>query len=97
MDKEELMDFGMEAGIFLIYAACLLAIYFFGRLLLKPLKFILKLMANSVIGGMVLLIINGIGSSFGIFIPLNIVTAVVTGLAGLPGLAALLVYFQFLT
>lgn len=89
------MDFGMEAGIFLAYTACLMAIYFFGRLLLQPLKFILKLMASSIAGGAVLLVLNGVGGSFGIFVPLNIITAVVVGLTGVPGLAVLLVYFQF--
>ena len=94
--EEEIMDFGLEAGIFLIYAACLLAVCFFGRLLLKPIKFMGRLMLNSLIGGAALLVLNGIGGSFGLFVPLNIITAAVTGIAGVPGLAALLIYFRFI-
>ena len=96
-EREVLMDFGTEAGIFLIYTACLLMIYFFGRMLVVPLKYLLRLLGNSLAGGIVLLIINVLGESFGLFVPVNIVTAVVVGLTGVPGLVLLLVYFQFLS
>lgn len=89
------MDFGMEVGIFLAYAACLLTVFFFGKLLLVPLKLLLKLLISSLLGGVALLIINGIGSAWGIFLPVNVVTAVVTGLAGIPGVIMLLAGFHF--
>lgn len=88
------MDFGMETGIFLIYTACLMIIYFFGRMLVVPLKYLLRLLGNSVAGGIALLLINALGGGIGIFVPVNVVTAVVTGLTGIPGLLMLLVYFQ---
>lgn len=89
------MDFGMETGIFLIYTACLLMIYFFGRMLVVPLKYLLRLLGNSVAGGLALILINVLGGGIGIFVPINIVTAVVVGLTGVPGLLLLVAYFLF--
>lgn len=88
------MDFSTEVGIFLIYAGGMLAIYFFGRLLLVPLKVLLKLLLNSLLGGLVLLILNAAGGIFGIFLPINWLTAAVTGLLGLPGTIGMLLYFN---
>ena len=88
------MDFGLEAGIFLAYAAGLFLIYIFGRLLIVPVKMLLKLMASSVAGGVILLLINAAGGIIGIMIPVNIVTTAVTGVLGVPGVLALLIYFN---
>ena len=40
------MDIGMEAGIFLAYSVGLLVVYFFGRMMLVPLKKLMKLLLN---------------------------------------------------
>lgn len=90
------MDFGVEVGIFLAYTAGLMIIYFFGRLFLVPIKIILKLLLNSVIGGVVLLLINLIGSGFGVSLPVNLITALVVGILGIPGTIGLLLYFHFM-
>ncbi len=90
------MDIGMEAGIFLVYAAGMFIVYFFGRMMLVPLKKIAKLLVNSAIGGICLLAINAVGSSVGLSVPINVITAVITGLLGLPGVAGLVVYFNFI-
>ena len=90
------MDIGMEAGIFLGYAAGLFIVYFFGRMMLVPLKKILKFMAGSVIGGLCLIILNLMGGVLGISVPINIITAVVVGILGIPGLAVLVIYFNVL-
>ena len=42
------MDFGMEAGIFLAYTAGLMLIYFFGKILIVPIKSLIKLLFNGV-------------------------------------------------
>ena len=52
---------------------------------LWPLKIILKLVLNSLIGGAAILVINALGAPFGIVIPLNALNAVITGILGLPG------------
>ncbi|MDO4487024.1 MAG: pro-sigmaK processing inhibitor BofA family protein [Bacillota bacterium] len=87
------MDFGTETGIFLAYACGLLLICFFGKLLLLPLKLIGKLILNSLIGGAVLMVLNGILGGIGIILPINAITAAVTGLLGIPGIIGIITYF----
>ncbi len=66
-----------------------------GKALLLPLKIVLRLVFNGLIGGVVLLIINFIGAPLGFTISLNIVSALITGILGLPGII-LLVILHFL-
>ena len=62
----------------------------FGRLFLWPLKVVLKLVINSLIGGAVILIINAAAAGLGIMIPLKYAQCLILGVLGLPG-AVLLV------
>lgn len=87
------MTMSLEVGIFLTYAAGILLIYLCGRFLLVPLKWILRLVGSSLLGGIVLLIINFIGGKFGIFLPINPVTAVIAGVLGVPGVVIMLLFF----
>lgn len=91
------MDLGMEAGIFLAYSAGLLIVYFFGRALLLPLKKALKLVVNSLVGAVALILINVVGAGIGIVMPVNVITAGIVGILGLPGTAALFIYFNGIT
>lgn len=88
------MDIGMEAGIFLAYTAGMLIIYFFERLMLVPLKKIMKLLLNSIVGGVILILVNMAGAGIGIVIPVNVITAVIAGLLGIPGVAMMIIYFN---
>ncbi len=67
------------------FAVAVILVFIFGRLFLWPLKIILKLVLNSLIGGAAILVINALGAPFGIVIPLNALNAVITGILGLPG------------
>ena len=87
------MSMGIEVGVFLAYAFGMLMIYVFGRFFLVPLKWIGLGIASSIIGGIVIMIMNSIGAAFGIFVPLNVVTAVITGVLGVPGLLMLILFF----
>ena len=60
----------------LTYLACICFIFIFGRIFILPLKKILKLIFNSVLGGICIFIINLIGSSFGFHIGLNFFTSI---------------------
>ena len=84
---------GMEAAVFLAYAFGMLMVYIMGRFLLVPLKWILRCLISSFLGGLVIVLINTVFSSWGIFVPLNTITAVITGILGVPGLIMLLVFF----
>ena len=85
---------GVNFGVFLTYAGMVILIFLVGKIFLWPLKMILKLAANSLIGGLTILVINAIGAGFGIFIPLNVISALIVGALGIPG-AALLLIFTF--
>lgn len=88
------MDLGVEAGVFLMYAAAIIAVFLFGRVLLIPIKVLLKLMANSLVGGALIFLLNVIGNGVGITIPLNIITAVITGVLGIPGVVGLGLFYN---
>ncbi len=88
------MSFTLEAGIFLAYAAGLFFIYLLGKFLIVPLKWVGRLILNSIIGGIFILAVNLLGGHWGIFVPLNPLTAVITGLLGIPGAVLLLLFFN---
>lgn len=58
------------------FLACIIAIIIFGKIFILPLKKILKLLLNSMLGGSLIVIINWIGASFNFHIGLNIITAI---------------------
>lgn len=59
------------------YLACICFIFIFGRIFIVPLKKVLKLIFNSILGGMTIYIINLIGATFGFHIGLNLFTSIV--------------------
>ncbi len=83
----------MDYNNMLVFAASICFIFLFGRIFVKPLKFVCKLALNSVLGGLLILIINYIGQGFNFHIGLNIFTSALVGLLGLPG-AVLLIILQ---
>lgn len=84
------MDMTTEIGILLTYSFVIFAIYFFGYIFLIPMKFILKILLNSSLGVLFLILFNFIGGYMNFHIPINIISALVVGLLGLPGTATLL-------
>ena len=79
----------------LIMAGCALAILIIGKIFLFPIKLLLKLVLNTIIGGSIIYIINLIGANFGFHIGLNLITSLIVGILGIPG-AILLIILQFI-
>lgn len=77
------------------YLACICFLFLFGRIFIVPIKKILKLALNSIIGGLVIFLINIVESSFGFHIGLNFFTSIIVGFLGLPG-AIILVIIKLL-
>ena len=73
------------------YLACICFIFLFGKIFIVPIKKILKLILNSILGGIVIFLINLIGANFGFHIGLNIFTSIVIGLLGVPGVVCLII------
>ncbi len=60
----------------IIFLSCIMAIIIFGKALIWPLKHIVKLVINSILGGILIVLINYIGIPFGFHIGLNIITSI---------------------
>ena len=76
----------------IIFLSCIMAIILFGKILILPIKLIIKLILNSILGGLIIAIINWIGAVFNLHIGLNIVTSVFVGILGIPGAILLLIF-----
>lgn len=83
------MGLGINFQVILFFALGLVLLYFTGWLLLAPLKVILKLVINAIVGGLVLLLVNLVGGIFSVTIPINPWSAIVAGYFGLPGIILL--------
>ena len=55
----------------------------------KPLRFVGQGAVKILIGAIFLFFLNAFGTSFGVYVPINIGTAAVSGLLGIPGVFAL--------
>ncbi|AWC27011.1 pro-sigmaK processing inhibitor BofA family protein [Bacillus cytotoxicus] len=58
---------------------------------LKPIRFIGKVVARVIIGVTLLFIVNIIGTYFDFHLPINVGTASVSSLLGIPGIFALVI------
>lgn len=81
----------MDLNTVITFLACIIFLFIFGKIFIIPLKSILKLVINSVLGGILIYIINLVGMNFGFHIGLNLLTAIIVGLLGVPGAALLVV------
>jgi len=88
-----MMRLDTQAAI--MYLACIICLFIVGRLFYVPIRYIVKLSINSILGAIVLYIINLVGSSFGFHIGIHIGTAIIVGILGIPG-AVLLIVLQCL-
>jgi inhibitor of the pro-sigma K processing machinery len=85
------MGISLDLNIILAYAFGLLLLYIVGWLLVMPVKFILRLLYNGIIGGLMLWALNLAGSFFGLRVAINPVTALIAGFLGIPGVLLLVV------
>lgn len=60
----------------LIIISCICMLFVIGKIFIVPIKWILKLVFNSVLGGVVIWLINLIGGIWGFYIGLNIYTSI---------------------
>lgn len=66
------------------------AVYIIGMLLVLPIKLIVKLVVNGVLGAVALFLLNIVGSYFGLTIGINPITALIAGFLGIPGVILLI-------
>lgn len=80
----------MEGLLFYIVGLILLIVL--GKILTFPLRRILELVANAVLGGFMLVIVNYFGSFLGINILISPLNAILVGFLGVPGVVILLLF-----
>ena len=84
------MPFAVSWSSAAAYAVGLAVLFLLGRLLLKPLTWVLKLVCNALIGALLLFAVNFIGASFGFCVVVNPVTSLVAGILGVLGVLLLI-------
>lgn len=86
----------MDTNMLLIYVACIIGIFIFGKIFIVPIKIIAKLIINSILGVILLYLINLIGGIWGLHIGINVVTTLVVGILGIPGAILLTILTIFI-
>lgn len=74
----------METNSIIAFLACIVVLFLIGKVFVLPLKKVLKLIINSILGGGLIYIINLIGATFNFHIGLNIGTSIFVGILGIP-------------
>ena len=80
----------------LLGAAVIVAVYVLIKIIAAPIKKIFKLLLNAVCGLLLLFIANFIGGFFNFAIPVNILTCIIAGAFGIPGVIFLGVVVLFM-
>jgi len=72
------------------------AVYILGMLLVLPMKLIVRLVINGIVGAIALIVFNMFGSYLGITIGVNPITALIAGFLGIPGVLLMIFVKVFL-
>ena len=84
----------MTEYLVLIFAA--IAVIIVAKFLAWPVKKILKLAINLILGIIMIYLVDTFGANIGITIPFNIVTALIAGVLGVPGVILLIIIGFFI-
>lgn len=76
---------------YLVFILTVIAVLVIVKLLSWPFRKIIKLVINIALGLVMIWLVNTFGAGIGIAIPFNVVTALVSGLLGLPGVICLII------
>ena len=81
----------MDFNSIITYIACIFFLFIFGKIFIIPIKTILKLVINSIVGGIIIFLINLVGSFFNFHIGLNLITSIFVGILGIPGAIVIII------
>jgi inhibitor of the pro-sigma K processing machinery len=65
-------------------------LYIMWRLFYRPLRLVFTVLLHLLLGGALLYLYNLVGTHWGLTIGLNVISALIVGIMGLPGLAMLI-------
>ena len=80
----------MDNAIWLILAIIIL--YLVVKFFRWPFKILWKLILNGILGFVLLMLVNFIGNSFGISVGINVITSLIAGFFGVPGVIFLIIF-----
>ena len=80
----------------LYFTIALVGIYLVVKIFSWPIKMLVRLLVNGILGAVFLLLVNFVGSGFGISLGINAFTALIAGFFGVPGVIFLIVLKLFL-
>ena len=83
----------ITTGILIV--GVLVALYVLIRILAAPIKWIFKLLLNALTGFLLLFLANFISGFFDFSIPVNLVTCLISGVFGIPGVIFLVIVMLF--
>ena len=81
----------MDFNNIITYIACIFFLFILGKIFIVPIRTILKLVINAILGGLTIFIINLIGSFFNFHIGLNLITSIFVGVLGIPGAIVIII------
>lgn len=76
----------IENSNVIFYIIGIIVLFIFGRIFVGSMKFVSKFVYSTILGGIVILVINFVGKVFSFYIALNPVTAFIVGALGIPGI-----------
>ncbi len=76
----------MDVGTIVLYVVGLFFLYLLCWIFIRPIKWLLKLAGSCVLGGVGIGIFNLVFSGLGWYLAINPLTAMTTGVLGIPGL-----------
>ncbi len=79
----------------LLLAGVIVALYVLIKILAAPIKLIFKLLINAVLGFLLLFLANFVGGFFDFYIPVNLLTCLISGVFGIPGVIFLVIVMLF--
>jgi len=78
----------MEFSMVIVFFIGLVVLYVIGKVVSLPMRLLWKLITNSIIGGIMLWVIN----LFGVGLQINLINALIAGIFGIPGVIGLIIY-----
>ena len=69
----------------LMVVGCVFALYVLLKIVMAPIKWIFKLLLNALIGFVLLFLANLIGGFFNFSVPVNLISCLISGVFGIPG------------
>jgi inhibitor of the pro-sigma K processing machinery len=79
-------------GSFVFFIVGIALLFLIGKIISLPIKILWKLIVNAVLGGVLLLIFNFVGSLVNLSIAINFWTALIAGFFGIPGVIFLAIF-----